>query len=280
MNREVLLFELLAAFCGPLIGAAGFRRGPEALLGNGSAVERLAWRRLWMPVLPGILCAALFMGWSMQEPDFADEWPRPGLSAVALVFVGIWVRALVRAVLALDLGDACGSARTVGLLMPQVQIDPAFASVLDPDALRAVAAHEAAHARHRDPLRILMAQFVTDLQWPFSAAQNRLSFWLHALEIARDEEARVCVAGEDLAAAILVAVRQAPSPRRRRAAAFLTDSEALRDRIGRLLSPLIACATPRRSLIVVGVGAACAAFVAFGAVAGEHVIRALPGIVH
>ena len=81
------------------------------------------------------------------------------------------------------------SAATVALLRPRVVVCETFGAQLDEHALAAALAHEQAHARHRDPLRIWLAQIVTDLQWPLSGARARFEQWLFALELARDEEA-------------------------------------------------------------------------------------------
>ncbi|MGH8257493.1 MAG: hypothetical protein ACRET0_14925, partial [Steroidobacteraceae bacterium] len=102
---------------------------------------------------------------------------------------------------------------------------------------------------HRDPLRIWLAQLVTDLQWPWPAAQRRLGAWLEALELARDQEARACgIDGAELAAAVLASVRFLKSipPEERAAlsgtqvahARLIGDSRTLKERVLRLLAPV------------------------------------------
>src|SRR5260370_31955357 len=94
-------------------------------------------------------------------------------------------------------------ARTDGLIRPHIVIERDLALRLDTRELNAVHAHEQAHARHRDPLRIWLAQLVSDLQWPQPRAIARLASWRHALELSRDEEARASgVAGAHLPSAI------------------------------------------------------------------------------
>ncbi len=280
MNREIFFFELIAAFCGLLIWVAGARPSPEVLFASGRAAERRAWRQLWLPMAPALFGAALFTGWLFQEPDLADEWARPLLTVAALVFFGVWVRASIRSFIALDSGELRFGARTIGVIRTRVQIEPAFASALDPEALAAVIAHENAHARHRDPLRIVVAQFLTDLQWPAPAATNRFAFWLYALEFARDEEARDEVEGEDLAAAVLVAARRGCVERQRPAAAFLSDSDAMRERIRRLLAPRSDDLGASGAGTAITLSCGFFAMVVFGATAGESIIRALPGVGH
>lgn len=95
-----------------------------------------------------------------------------------------------------------------GVLRPRILISPRLANALQDRELEAVVEHERAHARHRDPLRLWLAQLATDLQWPWPQARVRFRAWIHALELARDEEALARgVDGADLAAAILVSVR-------------------------------------------------------------------------
>ena len=117
---------------------------------------------------------------------------------------------------------------------------------LDVDALEAVKAHEAAHVRHRDPLRIWLAQLVTDLQWPWPAAQERFTRWRQVLELARDEEARLSGAdGADLAAAILLAARMYNPPMT--GAPLIEGRVGLEERVTRLLAPLHSADIPVRT---------------------------------
>jgi hypothetical protein len=83
-----------------------------------------------------------------------------------------------------------------------------FRQSVDEVALAAAVAHETARVQHHDPLRLWLAQFATDLQWPSRRAVARLRNWMRILELARDDEARGHgVEGADLAAAILTAFR-------------------------------------------------------------------------
>jgi beta-lactamase regulating signal transducer with metallopeptidase domain len=160
-----------------------------------------------------------------------------------------------------------------------VVISRELAKTLDAGELRAVEEHEAAHARHRDPLRILCMQFLADLQWPIPATTQRLVAWRRALEIARDEEARARgVDGDDLASAILKTVRIAGASRVSHSGCGLIEPGDLKDRIQRLLHPLPRA--PRRRIVFlpfVAVAVVAAALV--GSTFGEAAVRALPGVV-
>jgi beta-lactamase regulating signal transducer with metallopeptidase domain len=157
---------------------------------------------------------------------------------LAAFFAAHAARALLRAKRALK-AEGEPLAATLGLLRPRVFISPRLAASLDSNALEAAREHERAHARHRDGLRIWLAQLATDLQWPWPAAQARLRSWLHALELARDEEARRRgTNGSDLAAAILGAVRIAQAAGSTPPAALLGAQDMLSDRLSRLLEPV------------------------------------------
>jgi hypothetical protein len=186
--------------------------------------ETTLWRTLWHPVVPVVLVVSVLIGWAIQEPPQSDE--RLPLSIIAVIRAAIAIRRGLPPV-----------AGTVGLWRPRVMFSTELIAALDSRALDAIAAHERAHVRHRDPLRICVAQFVTDLQWPWPAARERFRRWRYALELARDQEAREQGAdGADLAAGILVAARL---QRFSCSGAGLIDPEHdLEVRIARLLNPL------------------------------------------
>lgn len=83
---------------------------------------------------------------------------------------------------------SCGPA-LVGLLRPRIVIPKGLAATLGDDALRAVLAHEAAHLRRRDPMRLALMHLMTFAAWPLIPA------WIAAwrvrglMEQACDEEA-------------------------------------------------------------------------------------------
>jgi hypothetical protein len=156
---------------------------------------------------------------------------------VSALFAGVWLRALVRAAWALRSSRSRPVAGTVGMWRPRVVLKEELIARLDADALSAVRAHEDAHVRHRDPLRIWLGQFATDLQWPWPCARNRFEQWRRVLELARDEEARLSgTDGADLAAAILLATRLSTAGSR--GAALVDPPICMQDRIARLLAPL------------------------------------------
>jgi hypothetical protein len=286
VDRDVVLLVAIASFCGPLLALVGVvpgsARGP-AHAPTGRGLERASWARLVQPIVPAAILLAVLVGWGLQEPSAADEAPGALLAGTAVAVAVVWVRAVARAIRALLTVPAHLPAATLGILRPRVAIDRTFARVVEPQVLDAVLRHESAHARHRDPLRIWVAQLVTDMQWPSPGAALRLATWTHVLEIARDEEAREEGAdGADLAAAILTAERLCHGRPAWAPVAPLTGrGELLRERIERLLAPLPGEDAPPRSPRSLWLALAVSGAVAllFGITYGDAFVRALPGMI-
>lgn len=250
MERESLLAILVMLVGGLLLQAFASWPWPTPAAAIPAELERASWRRLWYPVVPALIVAAWLCGWALMEPD-----PVPGplgpwtLICAAAPFAVLFGRAATRGCWALMRSPGECGVSTIGLLQPQVLFSPFLAKQLDDSVIRAALAHERAHALHRDPLRIWLAQLITDLQWPWPAAERRLESWLDALELARDDEARAeGVDGADLAAAVLASVRFLKRAGSQRDAGFrgtqvaharlIGDSRTLRERVSRLLAPL------------------------------------------
>lgn len=280
MEREAALTVLVACVCGLLASACGALPTPR----GAAESERACWARIFAPLLPSGLALAFFVGWALQEPDPSDESLRFFMFPLAAAFAAIWARTGLRAIRAVFSVTGDVPAATVGLLNPWVVVSKRLVEALDPKALEAVHQHEAAHVRHRDPLRIWLAEIAVDLQWPWWVARARLHAWRRALEIARDDEARTRgVAGPDLAAAILVAARMSHPEEAGLITALNGDLSNLRERILRLLGPAPAAATPGAdpawSRVVLGVLALIVVALFLGMRYGEAIVRAAPGIV-
>lgn len=85
--------------------------------------------------------------------------------------------------------DPGPQAFCAGLLRPRIYLSDATLELLDPGELEAVLAHEAHHARYRDPLRILFARVLRDALF-FLPVLRRLSERYAALaELAADAAA-------------------------------------------------------------------------------------------
>jgi hypothetical protein len=238
VERESLLLTLVLLLGGLAIQLFALWPSHGAGLSPSRQLERRRWFALWYPIAPALIVAAWLCGWALSQPD-----PVPGhvgrLIFVACVpFVVVLVRALARAVGSVWRSPGRYAIATVGLLKPRIVIAPELPHLLDERALQAAFAHERAHLAHRDPLRIWLAQFVTDLQWPWNSAQRRFTCWLAALEHARDDEARAAgIEGADLAAAVLGSLRFQLAAAGT-AATLTGEAPALPARIARLLLPL------------------------------------------
>ena len=274
MDREVALAALTLAVAGPalLTGAAWPQRNEQPTSARQS--ERVAWRALWMPVLPAAIAVWMLLGWATMEPRDAERLP-DSLIGFSLLFGAIWLRALVRAGKAAKPRRSAIVAGTVGFWRPRIVLAHDFMARLDAHELAAVRAHEAMHVRHGDPLRIWLAQLATDLQWPRPGARRRFDEWRRVMELARDEDARRAgIDGADLASAVLVGAqmeRAVPG-----GAALLGSRTHLEDRVARLLAP-VAADTPEPPTIStrLAVAATCLVSAASGVWLGETLVQML-----
>ena len=282
MERESLLATLIL-----LLGGAAlqlFAAWPERTLHSSPSrrEERLRWLALWRPTAPAFAVAAWLCGWALSQPDPVPDHVGWLIFIAPLPFVIVAGRAVVRAAWSLWQSPREYGIATVGLLRPHVIFAPALAKSLDERAIEAALAHERAHMRHRDPLRIWLAQFVTDLQWPWGAARRRFADWLTALQCARDDEARAAgVEGADLAAAVLASLRfqlgTAPD------ATLCAQPEGLPARIARLLGPLPEPAPEREPSHLLAAGSVLLALsmaVVLGLASGERLIGPLLALTH
>jgi beta-lactamase regulating signal transducer with metallopeptidase domain len=232
---------------------------------------------VWLPVAPAIVVAAWLCGWALAEPDPMPEGAPALLILISVPMAMVFARAVIRAGWSLFGDRQDPGTAAVGLLRPWILLSPHLAKALEHRQIEAALAHERAHARHRDPLRILLAQLATDLQWPWPQAGLRMRRWLVALELARDEEACTAgIEGTDLAEAILATARF-NRHLNLCAATLISEASALKDRIDRLLTPLKD--TPGLQARTGGALATAAvsllSALALGALFGEHVVRAL-----
>ena len=278
MERESLLCVLIVMLGGL---ALQFFAGWSARVRSASAARQLEqqrWFALWRPLVSALVVAAALCGWALSQPDPVPHHVGPLVFVVCAPFACIILRALGRALWSLLRPVGENGIATVGIIQPHVVVAPKLARSLDERVLDAALAHERAHVKHRDPLRIWIGQIAADLQWPWNNAQERFVDWLDALEHARDDEARAQgIEGADLAAAVLGLLRYQRGLHA--IEARLTGTEVrLQERIARLLKPL-PDAPAKQSLSFVRlaglIALACAIAVACGALFGERLIGPL-----
>lgn len=277
--------ELVLAVVGAVLFAAIVWGGALAQ-GLGNPVrdaEGRAWWALMRPLYAWGIVFAFLWGWSLQEPNPADERVGRHLELLAAIASVVALRALVRAVRAARARTPHSvPIATVGLHRPRIVVSQRFRDSASPEVVAAARAHEQAHVEHCDPLRIWLAQLAADLQWPMPGVSRRFAEWLLALEADRDSAALAKGADpEDLAEAIVTAARLQCGPTPVAAAAITGTGDGISWRVHRLLSP--GAATPRRkprprlsrdAWIAALIGALC-----LGLVYGESVMHALFGVV-
>ena len=277
MEREYCLSLLIALVGGTTRLACGWYPIAHAQVASARVLERITWWRIWLPVAPALAVAWVFCGWALLEPDPIPEGMPILLILMSTPFLVLLARAGVRAGWALitDPGDP-GTA-TVGLLRPWIVFSPRLAKALDDRQIEAALEHERAHARHWDPLRIWLAQLVTDLQWPWPQAGERMRRWLVTLELARDEEARARgIDGTDLAEAIIASARFCQNASRSAQAALTGESVALKKRIAMLLEPLCNDSAQAHAVNPLFILLPTSAFaLGLGLLFGERIVRAL-----
>ena len=219
-------------------------------------------------------------GWVAQESNPSDELV-PRALAIPAGLVGLVVmRAGLRATRSALRKSSDLPIATVGLLRPRVVVSEEFRAAANPSVLSAALAHEEAHRRARDPLRIWGARFVTDLQWPLSGARARLERWHLGLELRRDDEAiRAGASPTALAEGLLIAAELIRSESLGGAAAAMTgDGGGLALRVRRLLSNEAGARDGGREGTWWGSWAVIlGAFALLGAAYGDAFLLLLPG---
>jgi len=238
MEREALLVIVASALFGVVVWFLALPVGRLWPRASEPEPEPLAWWRLVFPLFAGFVVLAFLLGWAFQAPDPADKRAGIAFHLLAVFTLVTVMRAIVRSLSALR-SNACArfSVGTIGLLTPRIVVSEEFRRMAPATVLLAALGHEAAHARGRDPLRIWLAQLAADLQWPIPGTGQRLSAWLLALEVQRDDEAVANGASpEDLAEAILTAARLHCAPTTRLHAGATGSGEGIAWRVRRLLS--------------------------------------------
>jgi len=271
-----VLFGIVMWVCA---ATADRQRASPASLHN----EAATWWRLVWPLFAGALVFAFLCGWALRETNPTDEWTGVGVHVLAGLVFAVFLRALFRAMVSLWVARHIHAPiATVGIVRRRIMVADSLKRTANPEVLTAALAHEAAHAFHRDPLRIWAAQFVTDLQFPSPGARLRFKRWRLALEIRRDDEAIAAGASPiALAEAILLATRlqhEASSPPQ---AAITGNGEGLTLRVRRLLRDDIGASEGpmpgNRYLPMYAAGALLTALW-LGTVYGDALLTLVPGV--
>jgi Zn-dependent protease with chaperone function len=139
-----------------------------------------------------------------------------------------------------------GTNRTAfcaGFVRPRVYVTTATSEQLNANELDAVLAHEAAHARRRDPLRRLLTRAATDVVFWFPLLRWWLRTHVEKAEVQADKAAIGHAGRQALAAALLAAAAQPP-------AALPAMAGATETRIAHLLGEDLPIRRPPTGLVV------------------------------
>jgi len=162
----------------------------------------------------------------------------------------------IRRLIVTDLPESL--AFSAGLLRPTVVVSSALVDSIDPAPLGAVLAHEAAHARNRDPLRQVISHAVGRGLWIAPAARRAAEHQRLRYELAADARARAWAGRRALAEALLV-LHLTPEPAD--AAAIAGGGTSLGARIDALVpgaspsAPIVEPSVARRSAVGVTLAA-------------------------
>jgi hypothetical protein len=108
--------------------------------------------------------------------------------------------------------DGEPNAFCIGLLRPRIYVSRAALELLGEDERAAVLAHEAHHARRRDPLRLLVARALAEGLFFLPAVRRLPERYAALAELAADEAAAGARGGRRALASALLAFDEHPSP--------------------------------------------------------------------
>ncbi len=199
-----LPLDAIARYCGLAWAGSSVARAAEVpvvgllglavlLAGGAFGLARLA-RMLW-----GLWCIERLL---RAVPDLAGTPAAARLRARAS-HAGLPVTLLVA-----DLGGR-PAAFTVGLLRLRIAVSPAVVDALTDTELDALLLHEAAHARRRDPLRLIVAGFCRDLLFFLPVSHVLFALVREAQEHAADDTAAERAGPLEVAAALIAFLRVA-----------------------------------------------------------------------
>lgn len=124
-------------------------------------------------------------------------------------------------------------AFTHGLVTPRVVVSSGLVRVLDTDELAAVLAHEAAHVRARDPLKVLVARVLMAREFYLPALRHLSRTFVAGRELAADRQA-VCRCGTRPVAGALMQVLDPPRWAAATPAAAMASAATVDARISQL----------------------------------------------
>ena len=240
---------VLGALCAGLLATA-------ACTSPMSCARTLAWPLIGGASATAVVAACLARGawlavglqWRLRRLAVSDAVP-PGVRAIATALG-------VRRLRCLEADDPI--AFTGGALRPRVWVSRGLLDTLGPDAARAVVAHEAHHARRRDPLRRAVRHAIADVLVMAPVLRWWAEWGAERDELAADRASLRVAPARSVAAALLMT---ATSPAGAAVAAF---DGAVDARVAQLLGerlPARRCPLRLLAASLIGTGVAVAAVV-------------------
>jgi len=110
------------------------------------------------------------------------------------------------------IADDAPQAFCIGLLRPRIYVSRAALELLGDDERAAVLAHEAHHARRRDPLRLLVARALAEGLFFLPVVRRLPERYAALAELAADQAATAAAGGRRALASALLAFDEHPSP--------------------------------------------------------------------
>lgn len=164
-------------------------------------------------------------GWMLPATMLAGLVIASTIAVVVRAAQALWAERALRRRLRRHAGDADGRVReiaaryrldrlrvaddpavfafTYGFVMPTIVLSSALVRTLSADELAAVLAHESAHVRGRDPLKVLVARLVVSREFYLPALRHLSARFVGGRELAADRQAATSCGVRPLAGALL-----------------------------------------------------------------------------
>lgn len=278
-----MLFAVAGALALPvaLLAAIGWdSAGPVRVFVNACARAWATAAALPVVLAVGLALSVWFLavgvGW--RHARVADQALRLAAGHATAPTPAVLAVARQLGIRRLIVADLSGSlAFCAGLLRPVVVVSSSLVSSLSPPALAAVLAHEAAHARRRDPLRQILVYATARGLWIAPAARRGADHLRLRFEVAADRAA-TRYAGRRALAEALLALHPQPAGSR----AVAGGASELTTRIEALVSgsppprPRAERGVTMRSIIGVALAVALVAAAVAGPGVGADPVAPMP----
>src|SRR5260370_31973842 len=130
MDREYCLSFLIALVGGTTLLACGWWPVADGRIRSARGLEKITWRRIWLPVAPALAVASALCGWAVLEPDPVPEGGPISLILMSTPILLLFAQAAVRSGSALMTDPCDPRTTTAGLPRPSIASSPGPAKKL------------------------------------------------------------------------------------------------------------------------------------------------------